>query len=163
MWKWRGVGLAVMPPSPSRHLAALVPASAVLRNVEAGEGSRLAGWDNHLEAGFCWGGGVSLGCRGKPSSLEEHPPLFHLRWGCGYHGWMRTCLGDVKPISPMALINGKRRGRRFPPARAGLGVAKLSDFQEMPPKGWSPLRGSRWLFQLPAWRVWAGLALEDPR
>lgn len=77
------------------------------------EGDRLAGWEDHLEAVVFWDGGISLGCRGKPSSLEENNSLFCLCWDCGAHGWIRTCLGDMKPISLMVLINGKDEAGRF--------------------------------------------------
>lgn len=54
-------------------------------------------------------------------------------------------MGDVKPISFLVLINStdeagsfyllKRLWGRFPPAKAGLQVAKLRDVWEMPPRG----------------------------
>lgn len=72
------------------------------------EGDRLAGGKVAWKQYF-----LGLGsCHGKSSSVE-YPFLFVLCWGCGARGWIRMCLGDMKLISPMVLINGKDEAGGF--------------------------------------------------
>ena len=70
--------------------------------------------------------------RGASLSL---PPVLGLD-----QGWIRTCVGDVKPISLMALMAKTRQEASTCQSRSGGGRAegRLGDAT----KGWSPPRGS---------------------